>query len=73
MTDQDRRRSGGKRPPAGSMIVVSLLRIGGGFLDLLHGKDKKTYSNMDAKEREVFSVMLEDMKQDLTKKGQKGE
>ena len=59
MTNQDR---GGKRPSIGSVFMVFLLRIFGGFSGLFHGK--KTHSNMNLEEQKFFSTMLDDMKQD---------
>ena len=73
MTGQDKRPDGGKRPPLGSVIIVFLLKIAGGFLDLFHVKKKFSAGNMTAEEREVFSPVLDGMKQDLTEKDKKGE
>ena len=65
MTDKGRRQSGSKRPSIGSMLIVSLLKIFGGFFGLFHGK--KTYSNMNSEEQKFFSSMLDGMSQDLKK------
>ena len=62
MTDKDRRQSDSKRPSIGSMLIVSLLKIFGGFFGLFHGK--KTYSNMNSGEQKFFSSMLDHMEPD---------
>ena len=62
MTDQGRQQSGGKRPSIGSVLILFILKIFGGFFGLFHGK--KTYSNMNSEEQTFFSSMLDDMKQD---------
>ena len=73
MMGQDKQPNSGKRPSVGSVIIVSILRIVGGFFDLFHVKNKLSIGNMSAEERESFSPVLDGMKQDLTKKDKKGE
>ena len=68
MTNKDQRQSGPKGSFIVSAIIVFILKIIGGVSSLFHIKGRKTYSNMKAEEQEFFSSMLDDMKQDLTKK-----
>ena len=68
MTDKDRQQSGPKGSFLVSAIIVFILNIIGGVSGLFHIKGKKACSNMKAGEKEFFSSMLDDMKQDLTKK-----
>ena len=66
MTDKDQPRGGGKNFSIGSILILFILKIVGGLSGLFHTKG--TYSNMTTEEREVFSTMLDGMKQDLDKK-----
>ena len=68
MANKDQQQSGLKGSFLGSVLIVFILKIIGGVSSLFHIKGKKTYSNMKAEEQEFFSSMLDDMKQDLTKK-----
>ena len=64
MTDQERQQSGGRRPSVGSVLIVFILKVFGGFLGLFHTNTKKTYSNMDPEGEKFSSAMLDRMKQD---------
>lgn len=62
MTGRNQQKSSGSRPSIGSVLIVFLLRIFGGFFGLFRGK--KTYSNMSSEEQKFFSSMLDDIKPD---------
>ena len=62
MTGRNQQKISGGRPSIGSVSIVVLLKIFGGFFGLFRGK--KTYSNMSSGEQKFFSSTLDGMKPD---------